>query len=164
MAKKIEEENFEEAEAQAYRAWTETTVPFEVQELLDQSVDILDDLPSMQSSPNAQFYRLLWALREFIKEEPFCLPLTSTLPDMKSDTQNYIHLQHLYKTRAEEERNRFKEILYKSPNAALGESVEDAMADDFVRNAHAIRILKGENVGAMDQDPTRLGMSYLQPL
>lgn len=160
MAVKIDEENFEEAEAQAYRAWTETTVPSDIRELFEQSSAILEDLPSMQSSPNAQFYRLLWALREFVKDEPHCLPLSSTLPDMKADTQNYIHLQQLYKTQAEEERNRFKEILYRSPNAAPGESVEDAMADTFVKNAHAIRILKGEPWGAFDKDQNRLGSSF----
>lgn len=33
--RKIDEENFEEAEAQAYRSWTETKVPSEVVELFD---------------------------------------------------------------------------------------------------------------------------------
>lgn len=35
MKLKIDEENFEEAEAQAYRSWTETKVPSEVAELFD---------------------------------------------------------------------------------------------------------------------------------
>jgi NEDD8-activating enzyme E1 regulatory subunit len=158
MAFKADEENFEEAVAQAYRAWTETTVPSEIRDLFERSSAILDDLPSMQSSPNAQFYRLLWTLREFVKTEPYTLPLTSTLPDMKADTQNYIHLQQMYKVQAEVERSRFKDILYRSPNSAPGESVEDAVADEFVRNAHAIRVLNGEPWGAFDKDPKRLGM------
>jgi amyloid beta precursor protein binding protein 1 len=157
MAIKIDEENFEEAEAQAYRAWTETTVPSDIRTLFEENKAILDDLPNMQASPNAQFYRLLWTLREFAKIEPHTLPLTSTLPDMKADTQNYIHLQQLYKTYAEEERNRFKDILYQSPNSVPGESVEDAMADEFVKNAHGVRVLRGERWGDFDKDPKRLG-------
>jgi amyloid beta precursor protein binding protein 1 len=35
MKRKIDEENFEEAEAQAYRSWTETKVPGEAAELFD---------------------------------------------------------------------------------------------------------------------------------
>jgi hypothetical protein len=35
MKRKIDEENFEEAGAQAYRSWTETKVPSEVAELFD---------------------------------------------------------------------------------------------------------------------------------
>lgn len=35
--RKIDEENFEEAEAQAYRSWTETKVPSELAELFNDS-------------------------------------------------------------------------------------------------------------------------------
>jgi hypothetical protein len=77
------------------------------------------------------------------------LPLTSTLPDMKADTTNYIHLQNLYKRQAEAEKAEFK-------NLVVGD-MDDAMVDSFVKNAHAIRVLKGRKLGAFDEDAQAIG-------
>jgi len=71
---------------------------------------------------------------------------------MKSDTQNYIQLQRLYKTRAEEEKQTFKSYL-KVP-------VDDAMVDSFVKNAHALVVLRGKTWGAFDKDQTALGDTF----
>jgi amyloid beta precursor protein binding protein 1 len=96
------------------------------------------------------FFHLLAALKEFTDQsETHTLPLTSTLPDMKSDTSNYIHLQRLYKTRAEEETQAFK--------SHLRTHVDDATVDLFVKNAHALRVLRGKQWGAFDQDKAALG-------
>lgn len=96
------------------------------------------------------FFHLLAALKEFTDQsETHTLPLTSTLPDMKSDTSNYIHLQRLYKTRAEEEKQAFKSHL-RAP-------VDDALVDLFVKNAHALQVLRGKRWGAFDQDKAALG-------
>jgi len=158
MVIKSDEENLEEAEAQAYRTWTETNVPSEIRSLFEENSAALDDLASIQASPNIQFFRMLWALREFVKTDSFTLPLTSTLPDMKADTQNYIHLQKLYKGQADEERRQFKEILQRCPVPAPA-GLDDSVADDFVKNAHALRLLKGEPWGALDKDVKRIGTS-----
>jgi amyloid beta precursor protein binding protein 1 len=151
MAIKSDEENFEEAEAQAYRVWTASTIPSEIRDLFQSTKTKLDSLSA--SSP--PFYRLLWALREFTQQGPQTLPLSSTLPDMKSDTKSYIHLQKLYKTRAEEEKAIFKDILKKAPGGDGG--IEDAVIDAFVRNSHALRLFKGEPLGTLDRDVVRLG-------
>ena len=102
MKKKSDEENFEEAEAQAYRCWTQTVVPSEVTE-------VFNDRSVVQLQPSSPpFCHLAAALHSFTKNQPpYTLPLSSTLPDMKSSTTYYIELQKLYKKRAEEE----KEIL-----------------------------------------------------
>jgi amyloid beta precursor protein binding protein 1 len=155
MAKRPDEENFEEAESQAYRAWSTTTVPYDIQKLFNESRSTLDNISS--SSP--PFYRLLWALREFTKQGSGTLPLSSTLPDMKSDTNNYIHLQKLYKDRAEEEKETFKSILKNGSAGSGGDvlDIEEGVIDEFVKNAHLLRVLKGEKWGVFDQSSERLG-------
>ncbi|TDL20256.1 hypothetical protein BD410DRAFT_772863 [Rickenella mellea] len=143
--KKADEENFDEAAAQAYRVWTETTVPNEISKLFsDPGVTSLTP-----SSP--AFFHLLKALQQFSSQPPHTLPLSSTLPDMKSDTASYVHLQKLYKARAEEEKLVFKSILKKN-----GAPVDDAIVDEFVKNAHGLKLLRGEKWGSLDADKNAL--------
>ncbi|KAF8908198.1 hypothetical protein CPB84DRAFT_1767560 [Gymnopilus junonius] len=143
MRKKHDEENFEEAEAQAYRAWTPTTVPSDISALFtDPKVLSLTD-----SSP--PFYHLVYALSKFVEDQPYhALPLTSTLPDIKASTDSYIHLQKLYKARAEEEKQIFKSYL-KVP-------VEEDMVDAFLKNSHALKLLRGKKWGALEADKEAL--------
>ena len=143
MRKKIDEENFEEAEAQAYRAWTPTTIPSDIKTLLQDSrvVNI--------SPTSPPFFHLVNALSKFVQEQPSPnLPLTSSLPDMKASTEAYIHLQKMYKKRAEEEKEIFKNYL-QIP-------LDDALVDVFLKNSHALKLLKGKQWGALDSDPKAL--------
>jgi amyloid beta precursor protein binding protein 1 len=86
--KKADEENFEEASAQAYRVWTSSKLPEEIVDLFE----MLTEQNKPQSPANAGFYVLLTALKRFteLKEYEGLLPLTTTLPDMKSDTQQSV--------------------------------------------------------------------------
>jgi len=145
MRKKADEENFEEAEAQAYRVWTTTNVPSDTQSLLS--------LPSLSSltSTSPPFYHLLAALKEFVESQDHgCLPLSSTLPDMKAATGPYIHLQTLYKRQSEAEKAIFKKFIQVP--------IDDEIVDAFVKNAHALRLLQGDKFGAIDNDPKALGL------
>ncbi|KAJ7185616.1 hypothetical protein C8R46DRAFT_1061219 [Mycena filopes] len=142
MKIKYDEENFDEAEAQAYRCWAETRVPSEISALFQ------DPELSKLGPTSPPFFHLLEALREFTLLPPHTLPLSSTLPDMKANTTSYIHLQTLYKTRAEEEKATFKSFL-KVP-------LDDALIDSFVKNAHGLKILRGKKYGALDADPAAL--------
>ncbi|KAG2142940.1 hypothetical protein DEU56DRAFT_884437 [Suillus clintonianus] len=142
---KGDEENFDEAEAQAYRCWTETKIPSETATLFSDHALFTEALDNNQSP----FFHLLAALKEFTEQsDTHMLPLTSTLPDMKSDTHNYIHLQRLYKARAEEEKLIFKSYLQVP--------VDDGMVDAFVKNAHALVVLRGKPWGTFDEDKVAL--------
>ena len=145
MKKKSDEENFEEAEAQAYRCWTQTSIPSEVSEVFkDQSV-----VNVQPSSP--PFYHLAAALHSYTKSQPpYTLPLSSTLPDMKSNTAYYIEVQNLYKRRAEEEKEIFKSYI-EVPG------IKDDFIDLFVKNSHGIRMMRGKQWGKLDADPQALG-------
>ena len=150
MRKKVDEENFEEAEAQAYRAWTRTTVPSEI-------TSLFQDPKVVNLSPDSPpFFHLVNALSKFVEEQPFgTLPLTSTLPDMKASTEAYILLQKLYKTMAEEEKQTFKKYLQIS--------IDDAVVDTFLKNSHALKLLRGKPWGTLDSDLNSLCKPFLFP-
>ncbi|KAJ3565311.1 hypothetical protein NP233_g7710 [Leucocoprinus birnbaumii] len=145
MKRKIDEENFEEAEAQAYRSWTETKVPSEVAELFED--------PKLQTlnASTPPFFHLLAALKKFAAQPPYTLPLSSTLPDMKASTDAYIGLQKLYKDQAEREKNVFKSFI--SPEA----QISDDLIDSFVKNAHALKVIRGNSWNSIDKNITALG-------
>ena len=151
MRKKIDEENFEEAEAQAYRAWTPTTVPSDIKSLFQ-------DPKVVNLSPTSPpFFHLVNALAKFVEEQPSrSLPLTSTLPDMKASTEAYIQLQKMFKKRAEEEKETFKKYLQIA--------VDDAVVDVFLKNSHALKLLRGKPWGLLDSDSKALGKSVVYPL
>lgn len=133
-----DEENFDEAVAQAYRAWTPTVVP---QDLVKLFTDV--------TIPSTPFAHLLSALRSFSECPPHVLPLSATLPDMKSDTEGYVRLQNLYRTQAAVEREQFRSLLQVP--------IDSELVDLFVKNAHGIRLLKGARYGDLDATPERLG-------
>jgi hypothetical protein len=74
--------------------------------------------------------------------------LTTTLPDMHSDTTGYIRLQNAYKSHASAEKAEFKSYV-------VGE-VDDELVNAFVKNAHALRVLEGRRWGALDADQERI--------
>ncbi|KIJ56458.1 hypothetical protein M422DRAFT_239673 [Sphaerobolus stellatus SS14] len=159
MRRKIDEENFDEAIAQAYRVWSATTIPSDIAALFN---DPALQEPSYSLTPSsAIFFHLVRALKRFTEEPPHTLPLSSTLPDMKSDTKSYIHLQTLYKQQADEEKKKFKSF--------IGQElvVDDDTIDEFVKNAHALRLLRGKQLGALDTDKdalANLAQSYPKDL
>jgi NEDD8-activating enzyme E1 regulatory subunit len=133
-----DEENFEEAIAQSYRAWTPTAVPPHL-------VELFTDM----TTPSTPFGHLLAALRSFSEKPPYVLPLSATLPDMKSDTEGYVRLQNLYRTQAAIECEQFRSLLQVP--------IEKELVDLFVKNAHGVQLLKGTRYGALDAAPERLG-------
>lgn len=153
MRRKIDEENFDEAFAQAYRTWTETAVPSDISALFNDEA-LQQPLTSL-SPHSAVFFHLVAALKKFTAEPPHTLPLSSTLPDMKADTNGYIHLQTLYKQQAEAEKARFKSLIGQEL------AIDDDTIDGFVKNVHGLRLLRGKPFGALDKDQTALASALL---
>ena len=125
----------------------------------------LTDFCSCQSDP---FFHLVHALQLYTSQPPHTLPLSATLPDMKSDTKSYIHLQLLYKAQAEEDKSRFADLLRgvqagsagggsNASGEASGASVALEMIDDFVKNAHALKLIRGKKWIGDGGDPAALG-------
>lgn len=92
---------------------------------------------------------MLHALSLFTQQAPLVLPLSPTLPDLKSDTKNYIQLQNLYKTQATEEKAKFIDILEEvQKNAGVEKPIPTVLVDEFVKNCHQLKIIKGKTRGA----------------
>ncbi|KAF7760205.1 hypothetical protein Agabi119p4_10881 [Agaricus bisporus var. burnettii] len=144
MKHKSDEENFDEAASQAYRSFLETKVPSEIAQLFDD--------PKLQTldAMSPPFFHLVAALKKFAAQPPYTLPLTSMLPDMKASTEAYITLQKLYKKQAEQEKAIFKSFI--SPDV----KIDDDMIDTFVRNAHAIRVIRTSSWNSIDRDSAKL--------
>ena len=149
MKVKIDEENFDEAAAQAYRVTPGPAVP--------RAVSALFDEPKLQAGPLTEstppFFHLLAALREYLTHEPQALPVSATLPDMHTDTKSYVEIQTIYKDQARRERDAFARVLEKRGRPS---TIDEGMIDDFVKNAHGLKICRSEVYGALDQDPARL--------
>ena len=108
------------------------------------------------------FFVLLSALRTFTQRPPYTLPLSATLPDIKSDTSSYVYLQKLYKSQAEEEKRIYRDIL-RDVVTRVGISkevldVDSEVVDEFVRNAHGLVVVRGKKWGEFARDKTTLGM------
>ncbi|KAG8854284.1 hypothetical protein FRB96_007689 [Tulasnella sp. 330] len=151
MKKKDDEENFDEAYMLAYKAWTVTSVPSEIEALLN------DPQTKNLNAKSDPFWHLVHALNLYVSQPPHVLPLSATLPDMKSDTKSYIHLQNLYKTQADEDKARFTDLLRGIEAGWAGGGAEGmdgverssaaeamTMIDDFVKNAHGLKVLRGK--------------------
>ena len=79
------------------------------------------------------------------------LPLSATLPDMKSDTESYVRLQNLYRIQAAEDCECFRSL--------LPVPVEAELVNLFVKNAHGVQLLKGACYGVLDAAPEKLSKS-----
>ena len=111
--------------------------------------------PRVNPPPHHSAILLLLCTRTPKINPPYALPLSSTLPDMKSGAVYYIELQKLYKKHAEEE----EEIL-KSYMKILG--IKDDFVDLFIKEFAWNRNVKREAVGLywMSNLKLWLDMSY----
>jgi amyloid beta precursor protein binding protein 1 len=142
MRRKFDEENVEEAEAQAYRCWTSSAVPSEI------SAHFSDPRLNEPSSSLPPFFQLLKALKTFTERYSY-LPLTSTLPDMKASTEEYVRLQKMYKERSEEEKQLVKAIMEEQGGS---KGVDEALLDSFVKNTHRLKLIKGRKWGSLEEN------------
>lgn len=76
---------------------------------------------------------------------------------MHTSTEAYVKLQKIYKARAEEEGAVFRTLLSKGNAAAMDENKD--IVDIFLKNCHALKVLKGKKWGVFDEDRKALGMS-----
>lgn len=154
MKVKLDEENFDEAVAQAYRAWTPTNVPGDIQALFaDEKCTGFPNVSGLGAS--SQFWALLRALHLFTAARGY-LPLTASIPDMKADTKQYIELQARYKRQADAERKEFvgllREVVAQTGQRHVeGDGEVPGFSDDaileFVKNAHGLKVLRGREWG-----------------
>lgn len=66
---------------------------------------------------------------------------------MKASTEEYVRLQNMYKERSSEEKQQLKAILEEQGG---GKDVDEAYIDNFVRNAHRLKLIKGRKWGSLE--------------
>ncbi|CAE6450337.1 unnamed protein product [Rhizoctonia solani] len=168
MKVKIDEENFDEAVAQAYRAWTPTGVPGDIQTLFaDEKCTGYLNAAGNGGVGTSQFWALLRALHLFTAARGY-LPLAASIPDMKADTKQYIGLQTMYKRQADAERKEFvgllREVVAQTGQRHVeGDGEVPGISDDaiieFVKNAHGLKVLRGQEWGVSRPDAIAQALS-----
>ncbi|CAE8723298.1 unnamed protein product, partial [Polarella glacialis] len=90
MQRNNQEGNFEEALANAYKAWIPYSIPDPCQNVLD----------LVTSGGKSDFWIVARAVSQFVRD---CgkLPLVGSLPDMTASTDWYVKLQEIYASRAD---------------------------------------------------------------
>lgn len=135
----LEEENFIEGRAAIVRCLRTTTIPPNVQKLLEN--------PKARKPDGSHFWILTAALRKFVLDHG-TLPVAGQLPDMTSDSARYTTLAALYREKAAADAAEvFKHACMISSD--LGKSndyIKLAECQTFCRNAAMIRILNGTTI------------------
>ncbi|CAO3651484.1 unnamed protein product [Mucor hiemalis] len=131
-----DEENFDEAIANAWRLGSAENITDEVRQIFED--------PSCQSahSGSPYFWILTRAVRDFVENEGGGqLPLSGKLPDMKSDTLNYIALQRIYREKALSD---FEAIKRRVHNIVEGSeiTIPDETIELFCKNAFNITVIQ----------------------
>ncbi|KAG7192223.1 uncharacterized protein KQ657_001941 [Scheffersomyces spartinae] len=134
-----QETNFIEASSSLFRTVLETEIPPSV-------VEIMKIASKLDLTQTSLFWIYVKALENFASKNEGLLPLPGTLPDMASNTANYVQLQKIYHQKAIKDREAFaKEVQILS--ASLGrEEADDLNLDlisSFCKNSNLLYVSKG---------------------
>lgn len=143
------ETNFVEASQSVHRALQITQIPPSILKLFDSPK--IDD---KNLDSNLMFWVYIKALKNFVQLNNNQLPLPGNLPDMASDTSNYIALQNIYHEKASEDLKTFTQEVYKLlPLVSL--TPEDINHDSiiaFCKNTALLHVSTGsKNIFDSDQ-------------
>ncbi|CEP12642.1 hypothetical protein [Parasitella parasitica] len=145
-----DEENFEEAIANAWRLSPSNPISSEVRQIFED--------PSCQGahSNSPYFWILTRAVREFVENEGGGqLPLSGKLPDMKSDTCNYINLQNVYREKALYDINAIKKRV-KALTEGSDTQIPDETVELFCKNAAHIKVIQYKCITENHLQPDKL--------
>lgn len=141
------ETNFIEAGQQVHRALQVTAIPEHLKELFH---DMRASDPSI-SGKTALFWLFIRTLAKFA-EKYGALPLPGRLPDMASNTRNYIAIQQIYRKKALEDQQRFANLLQQTfSEFNRTEIVSLEMIAIFCKNAASIYYSRGSQDAFSDR-------------
>ncbi|KAL7412491.1 hypothetical protein BDY24DRAFT_393087 [Mrakia frigida] len=137
-----DEENYAEAEEKAFLAAQVTKIPKDLQDLFS------DPACENVTKNSKSFFLLLRALRTFVSTTSH-LPVSASLPDMKSSTSAYVDLQSIYKAKAKEDLESIKICLAEVlKNVGLDEdAIDESEIEEFVKNAGGLKVFRGRSLG-----------------
>lgn len=133
------EENFDEACAAVLKALNPPTPPSAVREILE--------APETQNltATSPPFWVIAKAMDHFYQKHGE-LPLPGAVPDMKAQSETYIQLQNIYKTKAREdcaEVTATVRDLEKQTGRSSKLSIEDKEIENFCKGAAHIALVRG---------------------
>lgn len=132
-----DEDNFDEAVNNVWRACTKTSVPSEIQRILATS------MTREYTQDTSSFWFLARAVSQFVVNEGHgLLPVSGTLPDMKADTTRYITLQKIYRQRASDDISAVKAHLQRHLES-LGFKIQviDEEIEVFCKHAAYLKVI-----------------------
>ncbi|KAI8971404.1 ThiF family protein [Pilobolus umbonatus] len=135
-----DEENFHEAIANVWRLGSSDKASSDV-------LQILNDPASINAhSDSPVFWILARAVKDFVDNEGNgTLPLSGKLPDMKSNTVNYVNLQNIYRDKALYDLEIIKRNVH---NIIKGTGITIDLKDieTFAKNAATIKVIRYRNL------------------
>ncbi|KAG2216999.1 hypothetical protein INT45_003037 [Circinella minor] len=134
-----DEENFEEAISNVWRLTSSDTISSSIRNILNDPVT-----QHLETNSNS-FWIITKAIKDFVDNEgQGQLPLTGKLPDMKSDTENYVNLQKIYREKAAIDlktvKERVKNILQEL-NLSL-DSIPEDIIELYCKNAGTVKVIR----------------------
>ncbi|MFH4977271.1 hypothetical protein AB6A40_003980 [Gnathostoma spinigerum] len=135
----LNEPNFSEGRSFILRCLHRSTVPSHLKTLFEQS--------SQKDLRKSRFWLLIAAIGRFVEQTGF-LPLSGELPDMISDSERYVKLVSLFRTKAEQDaREVFRHLLEILEQNNLRKDLinfEDCRL--FCRNCSQVKVQKGTTI------------------
>ncbi|KAI9189277.1 hypothetical protein H9P43_000708 [Blastocladiella emersonii ATCC 22665] len=160
-------ENWDEAIANAYHAYSRPSVDSAVTKLFEYlpAADAGEDAATSESTESkladlvapeaaasggvmstrpATFWSLVGALRAFLAQSGGQLPLRGVVPDMKADTTTYVAMQRTYRAKAAADLASLRALLKPitvGGVTATPDAVDDDALAQFARNANYLRLV-----------------------
>ncbi|EGF82558.1 hypothetical protein BATDEDRAFT_36669 [Batrachochytrium dendrobatidis JAM81] len=139
----IDDENITEALAIAYKAFSTTTIPSDITAILD------DPAATNLSKNSSDFWILVAALKRFINAEGNGqLPVSGVVPDMKADTESFVKLQQIYRSKAREDQAQLR-VHLDAILTMLGrvpESICNDQVELFCKNASSLHVMRYRSI------------------
>ncbi len=131
------EENFDEASAAVLKSLNPPSISSGLREILQENT--WDSLTA--DSPT--FWWIACAINDFHNTHNGLLPLPGTLPDMKAQSADYIHLQTLYKQKATTD---IAEVTANIKSHNPPHEIPPAEIAEFCKNAAHVKLIRGRKI------------------
>lgn len=140
-------ENYDEAINSSWRLFTDSSVPVEITNIVN------DEKTSSLTQDSPDFWILASALKEFIQlpESNGALPVTGVLPDMVADTIGFVKMQQIYRDKAKKDINTFHLLLNKilEKIGRPTDSISREQIETFCKNSRNLKVIRGFSLDTM---------------
>ncbi|KAL8931053.1 MAG: hypothetical protein Q9208_000155 [Pyrenodesmia sp. 3 TL-2023] len=150
------EENFDEATAAVLKSLNKSSLPSGLREIFEDVDKHLVD------GRTANFWMIASAIKYFY-EQHHSLPLPGALPDMKAQSQDYIQLQNIYKTKARQDIEEVTKSIRKREEKLTQktELIDLKEIGAFCKGAAFVKLIRGRSLLTSLKSATTSRHAYL---